>query len=311
MGVKIISCGESLSKKKHGGYSETWLPNEVSTTHGYGLWKGIMQSRQLIQDNSRITVNDGKKTSFWKDRWCNTLPLKEKYPLQWRLSRAKEATVNQAVTWAHSNSAWNLHFSRDLRLSEIQEAINLVDDIGNPELITSQEDSRNWLPSDSEPPKVSFFIWSTLWNAAPTLDNLSRRGMRVRSLQCVLCRVNDETIHHVLLHCAFSYKVWSYFLEYCKVGFAMNETTEGCIKSWKKKFPNAIHNFIWNNLPYAIWWALWIERNRRTFHNKDSEPTDVIIAVKSLLFQWGLPSQAFKGLYFDDLVHNWAAKIYM
>ncbi|RZC43590.1 hypothetical protein C5167_036535 [Papaver somniferum] len=143
--------------------------------------------------------------------------------------------------------------------------------------------------NDIIPTKVSFFIWATLWNASPTMDVLVRRAVvpPTTDIRCKLCLMEEETISHILLHCSFVYEVWSYFLRYTGMNTAMPFTTGMCIDGWTRKWPNVRHNFIWNCLPHAIWWAVWLERNRRFFHNKSQNEADTIIAVKALIWWLG------------------------
>ncbi|XP_026398460.1 uncharacterized protein LOC113294280 [Papaver somniferum] len=304
-----------------------------------------MVSLSLIQSNTQIIVNNGKNTSFWDDCWCTAIPLKLKYPNLWKICRSKQATISEIVSFVHSQSAWSLGFSRNLKEVEVNEAAQLLDNIGNPELNEDQEDSRVWLPSKTGnysskscyeiqyineqnttekftkskliwnevvPTKVSFFIWSTLWNAAPTMDNLVRRGVLppLTNQACNFCGSCQETTNHLLHHCSYSYTVWAYFLEFPNVLSVVPSSTAVCLNTWRRKWEDERHHFIWNNLPYAIWWALWLERNRRRFHNTSESAANTIIIVKALLYQWALPTQMFKGLFFEDLVHKWAQKIY-
>lgn len=90
-----------------------------------------MELKSLIQDNSHVTVNNGKSKSFGDESWCTQIPLKDEYPQLWKLSRAKEVTINQSVSWANSTSAWNLNFKRRLNDSEVQQVTQMLEDIGS------------------------------------------------------------------------------------------------------------------------------------------------------------------------------------
>ena len=51
------------------------------------------------------------------------------------------------------------------------------------------------------PPKLSFFTWEAVWGKVSTLDQLQRRGWTFAK-RCYLCMECEETMDHLLLHCA-------------------------------------------------------------------------------------------------------------
>ena len=50
-------------------------------------------------------------------------------------------------------------------------------------------------------PKVSFFGWEATWGKALTLDQLQKKGWHLAN-RCYLCQMHEESIHHILFHCA-------------------------------------------------------------------------------------------------------------
>ncbi|KAG9450247.1 hypothetical protein H6P81_010212 [Aristolochia fimbriata] len=63
------------------------------------------------------------------------------------------------------------------------------------------------------PPMVQFFIWSALHSKILTRDVLTRRGQQLNSLFCPLCDTWMETADHLLLHCEYTWKIWTWFVE--------------------------------------------------------------------------------------------------
>ena len=45
-----------------------------------------------------FVVGDGGKVKFWKDKWCETIPLSEAFPSLFALASNKEAWVNEVWT---------------------------------------------------------------------------------------------------------------------------------------------------------------------------------------------------------------------
>ena len=56
--------------------------------------------------------------------------------------------------------------------------------------------------------RISFFVWTAVWDKILIGDNLRGRGM-VFIDWCIMCRCNGETMYHLLLHCGKAYRLWS------------------------------------------------------------------------------------------------------
>lgn len=67
------------------------------------------------------------------------------------------------------------------------------------------------------PPKVKNFIWRSLQNCIPTLDNLRKKHVEVYPI-CPVCSSFIETLDHILLLCSFAQQCW----ELSKLGLRIN-----------------------------------------------------------------------------------------
>ena len=52
----------------------------------------------LVTPSFGFVVGDGEKVKFWKDKWCETIPLSEAFPSLFALALNKEAWVNEVWT---------------------------------------------------------------------------------------------------------------------------------------------------------------------------------------------------------------------
>ena len=50
------------------------------------------------------------------------------------------------------------------------------------------------------PPKIGFFTWKDSWGKVLTLEQLKRHG-RALANRCFLCKEDEDTIEHLLIHC--------------------------------------------------------------------------------------------------------------
>ena len=58
------------------------------------------------------------------------------------------------------------------------------------------------------PKRVSFLLWTTVWDRILTIDNLVKRGLSLINW-CCLCRCNGDIVDHLLLHCKFAHTLWT------------------------------------------------------------------------------------------------------
>ncbi|RVX03344.1 hypothetical protein CK203_019918 [Vitis vinifera] len=78
---------------KYGEDRGGWCTREVREVHGVGLRKGIRMDWDLVGARISFSVGNGRRVSFWRDRWCGDAPLCESFPSLYALSIEKEAWV--------------------------------------------------------------------------------------------------------------------------------------------------------------------------------------------------------------------------
>ena len=103
-----------------------WRSCESREAHGFGLWKAISKMGHQVTPFIGFVVGDGEKVKFWKDKWCETIPLCEAFPSLFALASNKEAWVNEVWTvegeWGGS---WNPCFNRPFNDWELEEVERL------------------------------------------------------------------------------------------------------------------------------------------------------------------------------------------
>ena len=58
------------------------------------------------------------------------------------------------------------------------------------------------------PPKVVFFMWSTVLGKILTMDNLRKKNIIVTEW-CCICKKSGKSIDNLLLHCKVALEVWN------------------------------------------------------------------------------------------------------
>ena len=101
------------------------------------------------------------------------------------------------------------------------------------------------------PPKVSVFTWEVWWGKVLTMDQLKKRGFQLTS-RCPLCKEDEETIDHLLLHYPSIWGFWAIILSVPGVVWACPPLAFPIRKkarnTWKAAFP-------------CLLWVIWKERN--------------------------------------------------
>ncbi|GLT46734.1 hypothetical protein SLA2020_204700 [Shorea laevis] len=75
------------------------------------------------------------------------------------------------------------------------------------------------------PLKVAAFAWKALQGRIPTVDNLTKRGLRkdMGDGLCALCGVAPETAQHLLFKCKMAWGIWTACYEWWGIQLASQE----------------------------------------------------------------------------------------
>jgi len=147
----------------------------------------------------------------------------------------KEALVSEYMDRSSPQTLWNFNFMRDVHDWEIESLDSFLTLFYSMNPRSGATDSMVWTPSSwhgfavksyynilsspnkeepgsfpwksiwkvKAPPRIAFFLWATALGRILTVDNLRRRGFQLIN-RCCLCKKDEETINHLLLHCEFS-----------------------------------------------------------------------------------------------------------
>lgn len=88
---------------------------------------------------------------------------------------------------------------------------------------------------------------------------------------CPFCKLETESVDHILLHCSEIWKVWSSMLQWWGVSWVIPVIVDGVLLWWLgTKFKKLVMR-IWRLVPIAMLWSVWRLRNDCVF--KGSQPT--------------------------------------
>lgn len=86
------------------GEMDSWVTKEATNPYGVTVWRSIRNWWPFLRNHTTITVHNGVRTQFWKDRWLGNQNLSEIFPDIFDLALHKDRTV--AEMW--SPQGWDL-----------------------------------------------------------------------------------------------------------------------------------------------------------------------------------------------------------
>jgi hypothetical protein len=166
------------------------------------------------------------------------VPLLEVYPGLYSLASNKEASITDNFDSVSGSLQWNISFMRSLNDWEVDDLASLYSLLYSYNL-GGGADKIWWVPNRKEkfevksfyfilnssisfhfpwksiwrtkaPSRVAFFVWSAALGKILTLDNLRKKNM-VLVNRCGICKKEEESIDHLLLHCESAQFLWNAF----------------------------------------------------------------------------------------------------
>ena len=127
------------------------------------------------------------------------------------------------------------------------------------------------------PSKVELFSWLAAWKRANTCDLSQRRRpyLLIPPSWCILCKHDNESNDHLLLHCQFAQNLWARVFKEFEVIGALPQSwydflsVHWCLNGRRKKA-----KFLWRCCS-AVVWCIWLEHNARIFEDRVLEASEV------------------------------------
>ncbi|KAJ9677624.1 hypothetical protein PVL29_022550 [Vitis rotundifolia] len=321
---------------KFGEVEGGWTTREVRESYGTGLWKDIRKGWEKFLLRTSIRIGNGSRTRFWWDLWVGDAKLKDLFPSLFRLATHNSAIV--ADLWGRQGGGaggWEVHFRRPFQDWELEEVNRFLGHI-SAEKVQEGEDFLVWkierkgmfkvksyyrsLKEDNSPLfpakevwgsyaplRTRFFAWEAVWGKISTIDMLMRRGWSMVN-RCILCKEDEESANHILIHCGKTRELWTLLLSSFGVVWVFPDSVRNMLLEWKIKGLGKKRSVVWIMAPICLFWCIWGERNRRTFQEEELPATSLRNIFFRSLLEW---SQQFLDgnldyLSFQNLLGDWA-----
>ncbi|KAL4202551.1 hypothetical protein AMTRI_Chr02g264260 [Amborella trichopoda] len=228
-------------KHKYNISLHSWLPRTPQRHNGSGVWKSLLTVLATFKSHTRFHPKEGFRVKCWQDLWLGPSPLCDVFPSLFSLARDQESSIAQELCCLGGRRVWNPSFRRNLTEQETNDFQRLSHTLHSLFLLSHGRDELVWTlpplgkfsvasfyksltlsPTSHEafskiwstiaPPKVQTFHWLAFSHRVLTVDNLQNRGLPI-SNRCALCECEEESNHHMFLHCEFSYDLWGRVLQ--------------------------------------------------------------------------------------------------
>ncbi|GKC74363.1 RNA-directed DNA polymerase, eukaryota [Tanacetum coccineum] len=258
-----------------------------------------------------IKLGNGANTDFWEDNWSKKGKLKNIFPRLYALESSKSITVGTKLGDSNVTDSFRRTPRGGAEQQQLDEMVTLVNSISLApmadgmcwDLESSGEFSvasvrkmidDTWLPRlDSKTRwikyvliKINVHAWKVMTNSIPTRFNISRRGICIDSIRCVLCDEGVETSNHLFFSCSLVRKVYRHISCWWDVPEGVFENYEWWL-SWMVNInlPHKIKLFL-EGVSYVMWWLLWNFRNKTIFETNAPSKATFFDKVASKSFLW-------------------------
>ena len=141
-------------------------------------------------------------------------------------------------------------------------------------------------------PRVAFFSWTAALGRILTAENLRRRLVIIVNW-CCLCKVDGESVDHLLLHCAYAKELWDLVFAMFGISWVMPARVRDLFDCWLGKMGKHPIHMIWRAIPHCLMWCLWRERNLRIFEGCGQHVAELKMMFLHTLFEWMASTRLF------------------
>ena len=83
--------------------------------------------------------------------------------------------------------------------------------------------------------RICLFAWEVTWAKILTLDQLKKGEWRIPN-RCYLCKIEDETSDHILIHCLKARLLWQLIFALFGIQWVLNCSVREVPLSWHGSF---------------------------------------------------------------------------
>ncbi|XP_068466293.1 uncharacterized protein [Phaseolus vulgaris] len=286
---------------------------EVEGGGRVNVWGGTSMSPSTSKISilvvERSSKGRGDKVRFWEDVWIGDTSLKFLLQRLYSLSVNQEYKVEDVGVWEGSEWKWRLEWRRDRFEWESELEANLLEYLVRADVKRTKNDIRVWGTEELETysinvayknlsngtggtyhatfeslwkakafPTILSTTWRVFVNRIPTREALSRRGVQMSSVACVLCEVKEESCITLVQH---------------------NDLKDHFV-SFHIAQANSKQNLVLKGIWAAIVRCIWDQRNSTLFKQEVVDAEEILQMAQLKSWLWMKHKAAFHSHSFAD-----------
>ncbi|XP_026443244.1 uncharacterized protein LOC113343176 [Papaver somniferum] len=308
----------STSKKNWAGYLKVKFFSRRGYIKTYGvkstILPGIRRVYKYVEANTKVLLGDGRSTSLYYDVWYGEkcfAEILDDFTLdrlvlvsdcyrdnQWvfpenHLNRLLAAGVDMHnlpfPNGGEDKRVWMPNFSGDFSVSSAKELIRQKHDSFNAASMLWRKEIH---------PKLAAQNWKFICGACATLDIIQSRFKIHLTNKCVLCETEEESLEHILFHCSFAARAWSWISGI--FGMTANFNIVASFKATKGR--SAIVRDLWMVVNLVIRSELWAMRNKCIFEKQKPSWGLFSKRVLKLIQEYSVRLKGFMRNSVEDMV---------
>nr|GEZ13913.1 RNA-directed DNA polymerase, eukaryota [Tanacetum cinerariifolium] len=217
-----------------------WKMKSLSIGAGSkSCWRNIVNEEKILSnqgikvlDYMGIKLGNGESTAFWDDNWIGGKVLKYSFLCIYALETEKGVTVNSKMSDTRLEKSLRRSIRRGVEQVQFNELSNILQSVSlmpySDRWVWSLEGSREFSVASIQkiiddnrlstldtrtlgikyvPIKLNIPAWKIKIEALPTRFNISRRGIDIDSILCLICECGVESARHVFFSCSLVRKI--------------------------------------------------------------------------------------------------------
>ncbi|XP_028077486.1 uncharacterized protein LOC114279450 [Camellia sinensis] len=96
----------------------------------------------------------------------------------------------------------------------------------------------------------------------------------------------EESTVHLLVHYYYSWRIWSDIVNWWGILWVSSGSIQEMLVWWFGQKRQHLGRVIWEALPLAILWTIWIARNDKVFNSKEPNWVDLVENIKINVAFW-------------------------